>query len=56
MKTITNSEASNGAERQGERPCEQSRAGSPNAEVSGPPPMTPESKQSANGGFAAPIC
>lgn len=27
-----------------------------NAEVSGPPPLTPESKQSANGGFAAPIC
>ena len=27
-----------------------------NAEVSGPPPVTPESKQSANGGFAAPIC
>lgn len=26
-----------------------------NAEVSGPPPVTPESKQSANGGFAAPI-
>ena len=29
---------------------------SPNAEVSGPPPVTPESKQSATGGFAAPIC
>ena len=27
-----------------------------NAEVSGPPPLTPESKQSATGGFAAPIC
>ena len=29
---------------------------SPNTEVSGPPPVTPESKQSATGGFAAPIC
>lgn len=26
----------------------------PNVEVSGPPPMTPECKQSATGGFAAP--
>ena len=27
----------------------------PNDKVSGPPPVTPESKQSATGGFAAPI-
>ena len=27
-----------------------------NADVSGPPPVTPESKQSATGGFAAPTC
>lgn len=27
-----------------------------NVEVGGPPPVTPESKQSANGGLAAPNC